>query len=52
MTTNMSTQHHHHNNENKAAPNATPVNIIHTNKHSDADSSTITGTGDGTTPSS
>ena len=52
MTTNTSTPHPTHTNDNRPMPATTPVNIIHTNNHGDTDSSTITGTGDGTTPSS
>ena len=53
MTSNMSTNTPTHTNDSQFTPAATPINnVIHTNNRSDADSSTLTGTGDGTTPSS
>jgi hypothetical protein len=52
MTNTLSTLQPHSNNDNRAASATTPITIIHTNTHGDADSSTITGTGDVTTPSS
>ena len=52
MTTNLSTPTPDGTNDAQAAPLATTINIVHTTTRGDADSSTLTGTGDGTTPSS
>ena len=55
MTSNMSTNAPPQTTDNPSTPtpDATPINnVIHANLRGDADFSTLTGTGDGTTPSS
>jgi hypothetical protein len=53
MTSNMLRDSPTHTNDSVNTPAATPVtDVIHTRARDDADSSTLTGTGDGTTPSS
>jgi len=52
MTINLSTATTGPTNDTITAPTATPIDVVHANTRGDTDSSTITGTGDGTTPSS
>jgi hypothetical protein len=52
MTTNLSTPTLEGANDAPATPLTTTINIVHTTTRGDTDSSTLTGTGDGNTPSS
>ncbi len=52
MTTNLSTSAHAGANDTTIQLPTTPIHVVHTNTRGDGDSSTLTGTGDGTTPSS